>query len=176
MADLDRAAVRIADSLRAILARIGTLALGMAGLAAAIGTATFITGLWIFDHNRSTWAVIGGILCFVPAAAAIVAWFMVRLTLKVAPALLGDVRALLEEPHGAADVLINYDTGERLATTAKTFGALRPTLKERRLQLPALYVGIRAITTIPGLAAIALLGTMGVGALGTVLLIDGLIR
>jgi hypothetical protein len=176
MADLDRVAVRVADSLRAILARIGTLALGMAGLAALVGTATFITGWWVFDHNRGTWSVIGGAVCVAPALAAFVAWCMVRVTLKVAPKLLGDVRALLDEPHGAADVLINYDTGERLATTAKSFGALRPALKERRLQLPSLYLGIRAITTIPGLAAIALLGTLGVGALGTVLLVAGLIR
>ena len=72
-------------------------------------------------------------------------------------------------------MLINYDTGERLTTTARTFGTLRPTLRERRKQMPALYKGVRAITSVPGLAAIALLGTLGVGALGTILLIGGLI-
>ena len=72
-------------------------------------------------------------------------------------------------------MLINYDTGERLANTAKTFGNLQIDLKERRKELPALYAGVRAICSVPGLAAIALLGTLAVGALGTILLIGGLI-
>ena len=140
-----------------------------------MGTATFATGLWIFDGSRPTWIVIGGVLCFAPALAAVVAWFYVRITVRVAPALVGDVRTLLDESHGAADVLINYDTGERLTATARTFGTLRPTLRDRRKQMPALYKGVRAITSVPGLAAIALLGTLAVGALGTILLIGGLI-
>lgn len=175
MADLDRVAIRISDGLRTILSRVGTLAFGMFVIAALVGTATFATGLWIFDGSRPAWVVIGGALCFAPALAALIAWFYVRTTLRVAPALVGNVRTLLDESHGAADVLINYDTGERLTTTARTFGTLRPTLRDRRAQMPALYKGIRAITSVPGLAAIALLGTLGVGALGTILLIGGLI-
>ena len=175
MADLDRVAIRISDGLRTILSRVGSLARGMAVIAALVGAATFATGLWIFDGSRPAWAVIGGVLCFAPAFAALVAWFYVKATVRVAASLVGDVRTLLDESHGAADVLINYDTGERLATTARTFGTLRPTLRDRRKQLPALYAGIRAITSVPGLVAIALLGTLGVGALGTILLIGGLI-
>jgi hypothetical protein len=175
MADLDRVAIRISDGLRTILSRVGTLALGMAAIAALVGTATFCTGLWIFDGSRPAWVVIGGTLSFAPTVAALVAWFYVLRTVKVAPALVADVRTLLDESHGAADILINYDTGERLTTTARTFGTLRPTLQERRKQLPALYAGVRAITSVPGLAAMALLGTLAVGALGTILLIGGLI-
>ena len=163
-------------SARPVLRRVGTLALGMTAIATVVGIATFATGLWIFDGSRPTWVLIGGALCAVPIGAALLAWFYVRRTVKVAPALVGDVRTLLDEPHGAADVLINYDTGERLTTTARSFGTLRPTLRERRKQLPALYAGVRAITSVPGLAAIALLGTLAVGALGTILLIGGLIE
>ncbi len=32
----------------------------------------------------------------------------------------------------AIQVLVDYDTGERLVSTAKTFGALRDDLRERR--------------------------------------------
>ena len=175
MADLDRQAIRISEGLRIILGRVGTLALGMAAMAATIGAATFATGWWIFAGSRPAWALIGGALCFAPALAAFTAWLRVRRTVTVAPALVGDVRTLLDDSHGAADVLINHDTGERLVSTARTFGTLRSTLQDRRKQLPALYAGVRAITTVPGLAAIALLGTLGVGALGTILLIGGLI-
>ena len=175
MADLDRVAARVSDGLRNTLARVSTLALGVAAVAAIIGIATFAAGLWIFDGSRATWVLIGGALCVAPTVAALIAWFFVRTTAKVAPALLGDVRSLLGDSHSSANVLINYDTGERLTNTAKSFGTLRLDLKERRKQLPALYAGIRAICSVPGLVAIALLGTLAVGALGTILLIGGLI-
>ena len=175
MTDLDRVAARVSDGLRKTLSRVSTLALGVAAVAAIIGIATFATGLWTFDGSRATWVVIGGALCFAPTVAALIAWFFVRTTVKVAPALLGDVRSLLGDSHSTANVLINYDTGERLTNTAKSFGTLRLDLKERRKQLPALYAGIRAICSVPGLVAIALLGTLAVGALGTILLIGGLI-
>jgi hypothetical protein len=175
MADLDRLAVQVSEGLRKTLSRISTLALGIAAMAAVVGLATFLTGLWIFDGSRPTWIVIGGALCLAPTFAALLAWFFVRATVKFAPAMVGNVRTLLDDSHSAADVLINYDTGERLTSNAKTLGSLQLDLKERRKDLPALYAGIRAICSVPGLAAIALLGTLAVGALGTILLIGGLI-
>jgi hypothetical protein len=176
MADLDLVASRVSDGLRSTLSRISTLALGIAGIAAVIGVATFATGLWIFDGSRPAWIVIGGVVSIGPTLAALIAWFYVRATVKVASALVGDVRTVLDDSHDAAQVLIDYDTGERLASTARSFDLLRLDLKERRKELPALYTGLRAICSVPGLAAIAILGTLVVGALGTVLLIGGLIN
>lgn len=175
MADLERVAVQVSDGLRKTLSRVSTLALGVASISAFIGVATFMTGLWIFDGSRPTWIVIGGVICATPLAAALIGWFYVRATAKVAPGLIDDVRALLNDSHGAANVLINHDTGERLTSTAKTFGTLRLDLNKRRKQMPALFAGVRAITSVPGLVAIAVLGTLAVGALGTILLIGGLI-
>ena len=81
----------------------------------------------------------------------------------------------MDQSQDAAKVLVTYDAEDRLIATAKTFEPVRSSLEERRQQLPALWSGVRAITTLPGLAAIAILGTLAVGALGTVLLIGGLI-
>jgi hypothetical protein len=170
MADLERVAVRVSDGLRTTLSRVSSLAVGIAGITAVIGLATFLTGLWAFEDSRATWTVIGAIICFAPTAAVLLAWFFVRTTLKVAPALLGNVRTFIDDSRGAANALINYDTGERLAISAKTVAPLRTTLRARK-DLPALYATIRAISTVPALAAIALLGTLFVGALGTILLI-----
>jgi hypothetical protein len=176
MADLDRVAVRVSDGLRKTLSRVSTLAVGIAGITAVIGAATFLTGLWVFDGSRGLWIVVGGAICFAPTAAMLLAWFFVRTTVKVAPTLLGNVRTFIEESRSAANVLINYDTGERLAISAKSFGPLRTTLRDHRKDLPALYATIRAIASVPGLAAIAVLGTLLVGALGTILMIAGLIN
>lgn len=175
MADLDRVATRVSDGLATTLSRVNRLALGIATITAVIALATFATGLWIFDGSRPAWIVIGGVICLIPTVAALRAWFYVHSTVKYSPRLLADVRSLLGDSGDAAHVLINYDTGEPLANTARSFGALRLDLDRRRKELPALYAGIRAITIVPGLAAIALLGTLAVGALGTILLIGGLI-
>jgi hypothetical protein len=48
-------------------------------------------------------------------------------------------------------------------------------LRLRKADLPALWLGVRAIRLVPALAAITFLGMMVVGCLGTVLLIGGLI-
>lgn len=175
MSELDGVAVRVSDGLRRLLVRIGGVALSVARVAFVIGAATFATGWWVFDGSRPAWTVIGGLLCAAPCAAALVAWFRVRRTVRVAPALVGDVRTLMAESREAATVLIDYDSGEQLIATAKTFEPVRLSLEKRRQQMPALWAGVRAITTLPRLAAIAVLGTLAVGALGTILLIGGLI-
>lgn len=175
MADLDRIAIRVSDGLRTTLSRISTLALGIAVITAMIGTATFVTGMWIFDGSRPAWIVVGGAICFAPTAAVVLAWAFVRAAVGVAPALVGNVRALLGDSRHDAGALIDYDTGQNLNSSAKSLGRLHIDLKKRRKELPALYAGVRAISSVPGLAAIALLGTLAVGALGTILLIGGLI-
>ena len=58
----------------------------------------------------------------------------------------------------------------RLIDNSKSFNRLNLDLKAHRTELPALYMGVHAICSVPGLVAIALLGTLGVGFLGTVLL------
>ena len=120
MADLDRVAVRVSDGLRKTLSRISTLALGIAAIAAVIGARHVRHRLWVFDGSRPTWIVVGGALCFAPTAAALLAWFYVRTHDE------GRSRPARQRPHAAArvrrtprNVLINYDTGETLANTAK---------------------------------------------------------
>ena len=174
MADLDRVAVRVTDGLRNTLTRVSSLALRLAAVTVIIGIATFATGLWVFDGSTG-WLVVGGVLSFTPAAAALLAWFYLHSTIKIAHALLGDVRTVLAESGTAKNVLIDYDTGEHLVSTARTLDPLQLDLRRRRKELPALYAGVRAICSVPALAAIAFLGVLGVGTLGTILLISGLL-
>jgi hypothetical protein len=89
--------------------------------------------------------------------------------------LVADIRTLLTTRRSAATVLIDHDSGQSIVVTSKSYRAMRDTLAAQPKQLPALYAGVKAITIVPALAAIAVLGTLMVGALGTVLLIGGLI-
>lgn len=174
MADLDRVAIRVSDGIRNTLKRVSSIALAIAMVTAVIGLATFATGMWTFDGSTG-WLVVGGALCFTPTAAALLAWFYVHATVRVAHALLPDVRTVMAESGTAKNVLVDYDTGERLMNTARSFDPLQIQLRNRRKELPALYAAVRAICSVPALAAIAFLGTLGVGTLGTILLIAGLI-
>ena len=177
MADLDRVAVRVSDGLRKTLSRINALAVGIVGITATIGLATFL----LPACGSSTEANRPGPSSVAPCAS-----------LRRSPALFG----LVLRPHDRqscprsgrttygecstsrtrANVLINYDTGERLTNTAQTSATCRIDLRQQAAQGVAGAVGgVRAITSVPGLVAIALLGTLTVGALGTILLIGGLI-
>ena len=167
---------RVSDGLQQTLRRLSSLAGGVATFATVVGVATFITGMWIFKGSgRLLWIVIGGVLCLIPVSAALVAMMLIRITANHSPELVANVRSFVDSSAQSAKVLIDHDTGQPVAAYAKNFTVLRGELNQRRKELPALFAGIRAITSVPGLAAIAVLGTMCIGALGTILLIGGLI-
>lgn len=175
MADLDRIATRTSDGMRRTLGRLQNLIAVVVLIAALIGVATFATGWWVFEAGTG-WLVLGGIICAVPVLAAVVGWWLVRATASAAPRLVDDIRSLLGSGSSTASgVLIDHDSGVALGMQARSFSTLKTELRRRRKELPALWVGVRAITGVPGLAAVAVLGTLAVGALGTVLLIGGLI-
>jgi hypothetical protein len=167
-------AMDVAAGLRLTLGRVATLVRGVAVVAVLIGVATFLTGWWVFDGSIG-WLVIGGLLCAIPAGAALLGWRMVNRTARTAGNLVADVRTLLSTSKGGADVLVDYDSGQSIAVTSRSFGNLRKELDARRTELPDLYAGVKAITGVPALAAIALLGILLLGLFGTVLLLAGLI-
>jgi hypothetical protein len=175
MVELDTIATQVSNGLATTLSRIKSLIAAVGVVAFLVGAATFLTGLWAFDNGRLGWAVIGGVLCLIPVGAALIGWFMVHTTAEAAPQLLDDVRVLLKDSHQAAAVLIDHDTGQRLGTSAKTFQTLRTDLKVRRKELPALFAGVRAITSVPGLAAVTLFGIAMIGCLGMILVVGKLL-
>jgi hypothetical protein len=167
-------AADVTSGIRLTLGRVGRLVRGVAVIAVLIGLATFLTGWWVFDGSAG-WLLIGGALCALPAAAAIAGWWMVTRTARTAGNLVSDVRTLLTSSKGGADVLVDYDSGQSIAVTSRSFGNLRQELSSRRTELPDLFAGVKAITSVPALAAIALLGILLLGMFGTVLLLAGLI-
>ncbi|MGB8859362.1 MAG: hypothetical protein WCC60_08905 [Ilumatobacteraceae bacterium] len=166
---------QVTDGLQLTLRRLASLAGGVALTAAVIGAATFATGMWIFDRSRVAWGIIGGLLCLIPLAAALFARLLIRSTAKHSPDLVANVRSFLDTAGKSAKVLIDHDSGQPVSAYAKSFSALRSELSDQRKDLPALWAGVSAITRVPGLAALSVLGMVGVGALGTILLIGGLI-
>ena len=173
---VDRLATQATSAVGGTLQRLRSLAGGFVVGTIVVATATFATGWWVFNHSRTGWVVVGGVICLVPVIAALAARWFVGATAKAAPQLMDDISQLIRTSRHDAGPLIDHDTGRPLAQNAKSLSELRTTLKERRTELPALFAGVRAITSVPGLLAIALLGTLAVGALGTILLLVGLFR
>jgi hypothetical protein len=176
MASIEALSTQISDGVTTTLHRVGSLALVAASIAGLVGIATFATGLAVFDGDgRPLWLTLGAVVCAVPTLAALVGWFFVRTARRSAPALVSNIRSLIGESRDRVQVLIDHDSGQPLGVAAKSLAGLRSELVERKHELPALFSGVRAITSVPGLSAVAILGTMLVGGLGTLLLIGLLI-
>ena len=172
----ERVVTHFSDFLTVTLRRITSLAFGVATTAVVIGAATYATGLWAFDSSRrSVWIVLGAVICGLPAAAGLVAWLLVRTTARRAPGLAGDVRNLLQRSNDNMAMVIDHDSGQPLATTARSLGSLRTSLAAMGGSFPALSAAVRAVTRVPGLVAVAVLGALAVGALGTIVMIGHLI-
>lgn len=174
--ETDAVVRRVSDTMQQTFRRLTSLATGIGILALLIGGATFATGLWVFDSRRTEWTIVGGIICAIPLLAALLGRYLVRRTEEHAPELVANVRKFLDTSVHAGRVLIDHDSGEPVAGSVKSFKTLRGELNQRRKELPALFIGVKAITIVPGIAAIAVLGMCLVGGLGTVLLIAGLIK
>lgn len=167
---------RVNDTLQTTFRRLRTLAAGLAVIAALVGAATFCTGWWIFNNDRQTWAVIGGVLCGLPVTAALFGHHLARRMIKLAPRLVSDLRSFIDSSVHSAQILIDHDTGGAVAGYARSFKTMRSELREQRKELPALFAGVKAITSVPGLAATTVFGTILIGILGTLLVVGGLLR
>jgi hypothetical protein len=176
MSDLDLVAARAADALQMLLSRLATLTFGLMGLAAGIGAATYATGLWV--SHGTVWPVLGALVCGLPASAGALAWWRVRRTQVHAPAALRDLRALIRDrrSRSAVSVLIDVDSRQPVLTTVRSLAGLRADLEARGADWAALTQTLRAATTVPGLAALTIVGMLLVGGLGTMMLLIGLLR
>jgi hypothetical protein len=171
----DVVARRVAGGLQTTLRRLATLVGGLTLLAFIISAATFTTGWWVF-HGTFGWLVVGGLLCLVPVAAATLGWLWVHGAARLAPRLIDDVTSFLRNPSPAGKSLIDYDSGQPITMSARSVSGLKADLEARKNELPGLWIGIRTITAMPGIAATAVVGMSLIGALGTVLFLVGLFR
>jgi hypothetical protein len=118
------------------------------------------------------------VVCFAPAMAALIGVAFVHGAAVAAPNLLRDIAAFLRTRRGgddASSVLIDLDSGVALTTHSRSFTGMRSELGSRKMELPALWLAVRAISAVPKLAVFTVLGMLAVGFLGFVLLIVGLI-
>jgi hypothetical protein len=172
----ERAATQFSSFLENTLGRLASLAFGVATAAVVIAIATYVTGLWALDgSHRSTWVVLGAVLCAIPAVAGISAWLFVRNTARRTSRLVGEVRGLVGESKTALTMVIAHDSGQPLVATARSFGNLQTVIAAAPSRYPSLRAAVRAATRVPGLVALTVLSALVIGLVGTILLIGGLV-
>ncbi|MEI8239129.1 MAG: hypothetical protein WCI22_06870 [Actinomycetota bacterium] len=174
--EVDLVAQRVGNGVAYTLRRLATIAAALAAFATLVSVATFFTGWWVFANSRAAWAVIGGVLCLIPTVAGIGAWIVIRWAARLAPRLLTDIDTFLRTPSPAAQTLIDYDSGQPIAASARTFGSMKADVHARKTDIPALYIVVRSITIVPAMAGVALGGGLLLGAFGTVLFLIGLFQ
>jgi len=175
MPELDRVAEKTSTALRGTLGRMTRLVRGLAVIALVVGAATYATLLWVTEGDE--WVLLGLVICAVPLIAALLAFWRLSSTLKVAPKALDDLRTVLRDRQATAKMgpLFDHDTQQPLGTSARSMSGIRAELSTRRKELPALFSTVQALVTVPGLAAIAVVGTLVLGMIGTIMLIVGLL-
>jgi len=172
----DGAARQFAGFLDATLHKLSSLAFSVAAVSVVIGAATYATGLWAFDGSgRIAWAIIGAIVCAVPAVAGICAWMYVHTTVRHIPRLLADVRSLLGQSKQAYGIVIDHDSGQPVTTTARSLNKLSGTIQGAPGAYPSLKAAVRAGMKVPWLVAITVVTALLVGAFGTLLLLVALV-
>ena len=115
--------------------------------------------------TRAAWIVLGVMVCAVPAGAALLA----RLILERArrrTGLVADVRRLIDDPSARGAVAGFVGSRPRLLGSGRRLWALRRVVTDRRLELTDLWVTILALTRLPLLAGIALVGSLVLTAIG----------
>jgi hypothetical protein len=158
----DRAGQAIGELLRRGrgLATMAAVTATLAGAFCVVAVGANTTGA-----TRTAWIVFGVVVCAIPAAAALLA----RLILERArrrTGLVADVRRLIDDPSARGAVAGFVGARPRLLGSAGRLWALRRTATGRRLELADLWVTILALTRLPLLAGIALVGSLVLVAVG----------
>ena len=175
MRELDRDAQRTSTALHGTLSRLGRIVRALCVGALVIGVATYATLLWVTEGSE--WILLGAVICAAPFAAAAVAYWRVTRTLTAAPRALDDLRTVLRDRQAATTMgpLFDHDTQQPLGRATVDMTGMRSELAARRKELPALFSTVQAIVTVPGLAALAVVGSLLLGMIGTIMLIVGLL-
>jgi hypothetical protein len=174
MADLDVLARRLTDAVTLLAGRArvlagGVLVIVLVATVACVGLA--IAGL---DGTAQTVMAVAGIVLGLGAAAA--AWlarWRIGVARRGAHELIGEVRILLDRDAGAQRQVIDVveasdrDGGEgSVIVLSRQFFQLREGLGDRVDDFANLTAAITAVTSFPGLIALALVATCCLGGIG----------
>lgn len=162
--DLDRLAQRAVDSVLHLVRRANALAGGVLIFVALFGIGGFLLGLAALSGGiRTVWIALGGFFAVVAIGSVVVAMLRLRSVRTSADTLVTEVRALVggdgASKRTISDTVDSTEdrSDDGIVDLSREFMSMRGAIGDRVGQFRALASAVTAVTSFPGLMAIATL-------------------
>ncbi len=176
--DLDQLAQRAVDSVMKLVRRGTALAGGVLMLAILFGVGGFLLGLAALDGGiEKVWIAVGGAFALVAIGSVGIAILRLRSVRKGANTLVTEVRSLIGGDKQTKRTVIetvestDASDGDGVVAVSKQFFSLKNEVGDRIGQFKSLGLALTAITSFPGLVALATVITFVFAGLSVLFLI-----
>lgn len=169
------------ERLGTVVERARPIARGVALLSSVCGGLAYLVGALVFTGPwRIGWMIVGLIPCFLPAWSLWKAYSRLRTATRSITQLPAALTSLAGDPNVRNAMAQLADSHEdpssaSLVSLGKELTGLRSAVRSHRGQLTELWEAIVAVTTLPGLMAIGILGSFGLLIFSVVVVVVGLI-
>lgn len=169
--DLDRLARRAVDSVLHLVRRANALAGGVLIFVVVCSVGGFLLGLAALSGGiRTVWIALGGFFGIVAIASVVTAMLRLRSVKTGADTLVSEVRSLVggdrESKRTVTDTVHSAEgkSDDGIVDLSREFFSMRGAIGDRAGQFRALTSALTAVTSFPGLVAVAtLIGFMFAG-------------
>jgi hypothetical protein len=175
MAKVPQIAQLASDRLTAVVQRARPIARGVALLATSCGGLAYLVGVLVFSGSwRYIWLFIG-LLCFLPSYALWKAFSRLHRATRSISSLAGSLSSLVSD-RPARDAMSQLAASREDPETAPLeLAPLRAATESHRAQLVDLWQTITAVTSLPGLMAVGIIGSFGLLIFSVVAVVGALI-
>ncbi len=165
----------VALRLQRIAERATTLTKGVELFALAAGALAFAVGLFVFPPSwRVVWAILGIGVCALPALIALFADLRLKRVLRTVPETAGELRSIHKDSEirkamiDLADRDDDHEARTPLIKLGSELNALRRAISAQRDQLINTWRNVTALTSLPGMVALAVVGMFALLALSAI--------
>ncbi len=176
--DLDRLAQRAVDAVLMLVRRASALAGGVLILAIVFGIGGFLLGIAALDGGIETvWIALGAVFALVAIVSVGTAMLRLRSVRKGTDTLVSEVRSLIggnkQSQRTVIETVESTDRaeGDGVVALSRQFFSLKSEVGDRIGQFKSLGLALTAITSFPGLVALATVITFVFAGLSIIFLI-----
>ncbi len=180
MAKVPEIAQLASDRLTAVIQRARPIARGVAVLSTSCGGLAYLVGVLVFSGSwRYIWLFVG-LVCFLPSYLLWKAFSRLRRATRSISTLAGSLSSLVTD-RPARDAMSQLAASSEDPETAplislgKELASLRTATESHRAQLVDLWQTITAVTSLPALMALGIIGSFGLLIFSVVAVAVGLI-
>lgn len=180
MANLQDIAQLASQRIGSVIDRARPVARGVALLATACGGLAYLVGCLVLRGPfRYAWFVVGFLICAFPAWSLWLAFRRLRRANEALPATAAQLQQLTRDREVRDSLYELVDTNSDpqrtpLITLGKEFNRLRRAVSSHRSELRDVWETISAITSLPGLMALGIVGSFGLLIFSVVAVLLGL--